>query len=147
MPIVNSKDEVVRLFTRKDSKISHDFPRASNDKMGRLLVGAAVNVGKNAEKSVDMLVKAGVDVLVIEENDDFEAELALIKWVKEKHPQIEVIAGNVDTEEQAKFFIETGADALRVLIGFESTCIILFSIAVNYSIMIVFQVSLKISKP
>ena len=126
LPIINSNDEVIRVLTKADAEISREFPKSSDDRNGKLMVAAEIKIGKNAEQTVDLLVTAGVDVLFIQSSNDFEDQLKLLEWIKEKHSQIEVIAGNVATEEQAKRLIDAGADALQVRMGTESTCTVLF---------------------
>ena len=119
MPIVNSNDELVALITGSDLKKSRDFPQSSDDRNGRLMVGAAINTRGNFENTVDLLVEAGVDVLVIDTSSDASAD-TLLKWIKEQHPGVEVVAGNVDTMEKAEHVINAGADALQIEV--ESTC-------------------------
>ena len=104
------------LITGRDMKISRDFPQSSDDRNGRLMVGAVVNVGETSKESVDVLVEAGVDVLVINSMRDFAGQIALIKWIKEQHPEVQVMAGNVVTVEQARLLIDAEADALQVRI-------------------------------
>ena len=117
MPIVNSKDELVRLFTQYDSKIFYDFSKLSKDANGKLMVGAAMNVDKSAEKTATMLIDAGANVLVIEEFVNMKTHEEFIKWLKDEYPQIEVVAGTVAKVVHAERLIEAGADALRVEMG------------------------------
>ena len=117
LPIVNSKDQVVRLFTQTDSKILRDFPKLSSDANGQLMIGAAMNVDKNAKKTAKVLIEAGADVLVIESFVNLKTQEEFIKWLKVNHPQTEVVAGTVDKADHAKLLIEAGADALRVEMG------------------------------
>ena len=122
LPIVNSNDEVIRVLTKADAEKSREFPKSLNDRNGKLMVAAEIKIGKNAEQTINLLVTAGVDVVFIQSSGDFEDQVALLKWIKEEHSQIEVIAGNVSTEEQAKRLVDAGADALGVGMGIESTC-------------------------
>ena len=78
------------------------------------MVGAAVNVDRAANKTVKLLVEAGVDVLVLESGKDFAGQLRLLKWIKNQYSEVDVIAGNVVTVRQAKRLIEAGADAIQI---------------------------------
>ena len=114
MPIINSKDQLVALVTKTDWKKSREFPNSSDDKHGRLLVGAAVKFDRNTKKTIRLLVEAGVNVLLLEAFEDFMDQLAILKWIKENHKGVDVIAGNVVTDRQAKRLIDVGADAIRM---------------------------------
>ena len=118
---MNSKDELIRVFTKADLKESIEFPKSSLDKNGRLMVGAAIKSDKIARKAVKLLVEAGVDVLVIESEESFEDQVSLLKWIKKTYSHVDVIAGNVGTKEEAKLLIAAGADAIRM----KSTCMVL----------------------
>ena len=78
------------------------------------MVGAAVKVDRSAKKTVKLLVEAGVDVIVMESDEDFIGQLEHVKWIKNQYSEVDVIAGNVATVRQAKLLIEAGADAIQI---------------------------------
>ena len=121
MPVINSKDELVRVFSKADAEKFREFPKSSLDKNGRLMVGAAIKVDENATESVELLVEAVVDVLVIEAEAKIEDQVSLLKWIKKTYSHVDVIAGNVATKEEAELFIAAGADAIRM----KSSCMFL----------------------
>jgi IMP dehydrogenase len=121
--VVNDAFELRGLMTVKDITKQTDFPNASRDDQGKLRVGAAVGVGDGTEERVDALVKAGVDVLVVDVAHGHSAGVAdRIRWVKRHYPQVDVIGGNVATGAAALALVEAGADAVKVGIGPGSIC-------------------------
>lgn len=125
LPIVNSQDELISLIARTDLKKAREFPLSSYDNKKQLMVGAAINTRDTAKETVRELIKAGVDVLVIDSsNGSSQYQVELLKWIKQNFPEWpQVIAGNVVTIRQAKLLIDNGADALRVGMGSGSICI------------------------
>jgi IMP dehydrogenase len=121
--VVNEEFELRGLITVKDIQKSHEHPFASKDKHGKLLVGAAVGVSQRDEERIDLLVAAGVDVLVVDTaHGHSQGILDRVKWIKTKYPQVDVIGGNIATAAAALALVEHGADAVKVGIGPGSIC-------------------------
>jgi IMP dehydrogenase len=115
--------ELRGLMTVKDITKQTDFPNAARDSHGKLRVGAAVGVGEGTEERVDLLVKAGVDVLVVDTAHGHSAGvIERVRWVKRHYPQVDVIGGNIATGAAALALAEAGADAVKVGIGPGSIC-------------------------
>lgn len=111
------------LITVKDMQKSTEFPEAVKDEQGRLLVGAAVGVGQDTEERVELLVEAGVDVIVVDTaHGHSQGVLDRVAWVKQHYPDVEVIGGNIATGEAAKALADAGADGVKVGIGPGSIC-------------------------
>jgi IMP dehydrogenase len=99
------------------------YPSACKDKLGRLRVGAAVGVGPDRDGRVEALVKAGVDVIVVDSaHGHAEAVVNSVPAIKRQFPDIELIAGNVATADGTRSLIEAGADAIKVGVGPGSIC-------------------------
>ena len=121
--VVNNDFELRGLITVKDIQKSKDFPLACKDHEGRLMVGAAVGVGAETDERVNELVKAGVDVIVVDTaHGHSHAVLERVSWVKKNYSSVQVIGGNIATGEAAKDLIKAGADAVKVGIGPGSIC-------------------------
>ncbi|GAB3411680.1 IMP dehydrogenase [Massilia agilis] len=121
--VVNDEFELRGLITVKDILKSHEHPLASKDARGQLLVGAAVGVGPRDEERIDLLVKAGVDVLVVDTaHGHSQGILNRVKWIKDNYPGVDVIGGNIATAAAALALVEHGADAVKVGIGPGSIC-------------------------
>jgi len=122
LPIVDKEDNLIGLVTRTDLKKLENYPNANKDKLGRLIVGAAISTHDNDKERLDKLVKAGADVIVIDAAQGYSKwQIDLIKYIKE-HYDITIIAGNVVTPEGAKALVKAGADALRI--GMGSGCLV-----------------------
>ena len=123
LPIVDDDFNLKGLITIKDIEKAIKYPMSAKDKQGRLLCGAAVGITKNIMERVDALVKAKVDVIVIDSAHGHYANIIrTLKEVKAKYPELQVIAGNVATGADTKDIIEAGADAVKVGIGPGSIC-------------------------
>ena len=111
------------LITVKDIQKSSEYPRSAKDVSGRLLVGAAVGVGKGTEERVERLFEAEVDVVVVDTaHGHAQGVLDRVKWVKKNFPGLQVIGGNIATGAAAKALMDAGADAVKVGIGPGSIC-------------------------
>ena len=123
LPLVNPKGELAGLITYKDIIKSRQFPLAAKDKQGRLLVGAAVGVGAAMMDRIDLLVKAGVDIVVVDTaHGHSKGVLNMVRDVKKKFPKLQVAGGNVATKAGAEALIKAGADAVKVGVGPGSIC-------------------------
>src|SRR5471030_1016493 len=118
-----NKHRIERVLVVKDIQKSTSHPLASKDSQGKLLVGAAVGVGKKDEERIELLVAAGVDVLVVDTaHGRSQGMLDRVRWIKTRFPQVDVIGGNIATAAAAKALVEYGADAVKVGIGPGSIC-------------------------
>jgi len=123
LPIVDKDFNLKGLITIKDIEKQIKYPHAAKDEQGRLLCGAGVGITADILDRVDALVKAHVDVVVVDSAHGHSANvLKAVRMVKEAYPELQVIAGNVATAEGTKALIEAGADAVKVGIGPGSIC-------------------------
>ncbi len=121
--VVNPAFELRGLFTVKDITKQTNFPNAARDAHGKLRVGAAVGVGDGTEERVELLVKAGVDALVVDTAHGHSAGvIERVRWVKKNFPQVDVVGGNIATGAAALALTEAGADGVKVGIGPGSIC-------------------------
>ncbi|MFM8256722.1 MAG: IMP dehydrogenase [Polynucleobacter sp.] len=121
--VVNDAFELRGLVTVKDILKATEHPNAAKDSEGKLRVGAAVGVGPDNDERVELLVKAGVDVIVVDTaHGHSQGVLDRVKWVKQNYPQVQVIGGNIATGDAAKALADHGADGVKVGIGPGSIC-------------------------
>ena len=123
LPIVDDNFNLKGLITIKDIEKQIKYPLSSKDSKGRLLCGAALGITANVLDRAQELVNAHVDVVVLDSAHGHSANvLNCVRMIKEKFPDLQVIAGNVATAEATKALIEAGADAVKVGIGPGSIC-------------------------
>lgn len=123
LPVVDAEGRLIGLVTYKDITKAKDKPNACKDHLGRLRVAAGIGVTPDFMDRVDALVAAGVDAIVIDTAHGHSAGVVgVLKAVKEKYPQIDVVVGNIATGEAARFLVENGADGVKVGIGPGSIC-------------------------
>ncbi len=123
LPLVDDDFNLMGLITIKDIEKNYKYPHAAKDSRGRLLVGAAVGIARDTFDRVQALLKAGIDVLVVDTAHGHSmAVVETVSAIKQKYPDIELIAGNVATAEATEDLIKAGADAIKVGIGPGSIC-------------------------
>jgi len=121
--VVNDADELKGVMTVKDITKQTNFPNAARDAQGKLRVGAAVGVGDDNEERIELLVRAGVDAIVVDTAHGHSAGvMERVRWVKRHYPQVDVVGGNIATGAAALALVEAGADAVKVGIGPGSIC-------------------------
>lgn len=123
LPVVDNDGRLVGLVTYKDITKAKDKPFACKDKLGRLRVAAGVGVTADTMQRVDALVAAGVDAIVIDTaHGHSKGVISVLKDVKAKYPNIDVVVGNIATGDAARYLVENGADGVKVGIGPGSIC-------------------------
>ena len=121
--LTNGEGRLAGMVTVKDIQKASDFPSASKDENGSLRVGASVGTSQEDYERVDALVFAGADVVVVDTaHGHSKGVLDRVSWIKQKHPKINIIAGNVATSDGARALVDSGADAVKVGIGPGSIC-------------------------
>ena len=121
--VVNKAFELKGLITIKDIEKKIKYPTACKDSGGRLRVGAAVGVGEDAMERVDLLVKAGVDLIVVDTAHGHSVSvLETVSKIKKNYPDLELVGGNVATAEATRDLIKAGVDGVKVGVGPGSIC-------------------------
>jgi IMP dehydrogenase len=121
--VIDNNDQLKGLITVKDIQKSSDHPFASKDNKERLIVGAAVGVGADTEARVELLVDAGVDVIVVDTaHGHSQGVIDRVNWIKKNFSKTDVIGGNIATADAATALVDAGADAVKVGIGPGSIC-------------------------
>ena len=123
LPIVDKDFKLKGLITIKDIEKQIKYPLSAKDEQGRLLCAAGVGITANMMERIDALVNAHVDVIVVDSAHGHSANIIkAVRQIKEKYPDLQIIAGNVATGAATKALIEAGADAVKVGIGPGSIC-------------------------
>ncbi|HET7361919.1 MAG TPA: IMP dehydrogenase [Salinimicrobium sp.] len=123
LPVVNKDNKLVGLITFRDITKLTQKPIANKDTFGRLRVAAALGVTADAAERAEALVNAGVDAVVIDTaHGHTKGVVTVLKEVKKKFPDLEVVVGNIATAQAANYLIEAGADGIKVGIGPGSIC-------------------------
>jgi IMP dehydrogenase len=121
--VVDEKYQLKGLITVKDIEKKTQYPHACKDQWGRLRVGAAVGVGPDCEQRVDALVKAGVDVIVVDTAHGHSKNvLETVRFIRRRHPDLNLLGGNVATEEGTSALIDAGVNGVKVGVGPGSIC-------------------------
>lgn len=123
LPIIDDAGKLVGLITYKDILKNRDKPNACKDQYGRLRVGAAVGVTPDLLERIEILIKAGVDIVSIDTaHGHSKGVIDACKQVKSKYPELDLVVGNIATGEAAKALADAGADAVKVGVGPGSIC-------------------------
>ncbi len=123
LPVVDNDGKLIGLVTYKDITKAKDKPNACKDALGRLRVAAGVGVTADSMTRVDALVEAGVDAIVIDTaHGHSRGVIGVLRAIKEKYPDIDVVVGNIATGDAARYLVENGADGVKVGIGPGSIC-------------------------
>jgi len=123
LPVVDKNGQLKGLITIKDIEKRERYPNSCKDKLGRLMVGAAVGVSFDREERVAALLNAGADVIIIDTaHGHSKGVLNAVKATRKNFPKCQLIAGNVGTSEAAEALIKAGVDAMKVGIGPGSIC-------------------------
>ncbi len=121
--ITDSSGNCIGLMTGKDLEKTKQFPHATKDEEGRLLVAAATGVGREGIKRAEGLIEAGADIVIIDTaHGHSRGVIETLRELKKSYPQQNFIAGNIATKEAAKALYDAGADAVKVGIGPGSIC-------------------------
>ncbi|WP_338969259.1 IMP dehydrogenase [Spiroplasma endosymbiont of Labia minor] len=123
LPIVDGKNKLVGLITTKDIENKLTYPNACKDKNGRLVVGAAVGIGKDTLSRVEALINAGVDFIVVDSAHGHSTGIInTVSNIRKQYPDLDIIAGNIVTAAAAEDLYQAGANSVKVGIGSGSIC-------------------------
>ncbi len=123
LPVVDDNFKLKGLITIKDIEKASAFPNATKDKLGRLFVGAAVGVDAKSHERVAALVRAGVDLLVVDSaHGHSQNVIAQVEFIHREFPHVILVAGNVVTEDATEALIRAGTDVVKVGVGPGSIC-------------------------
>jgi IMP dehydrogenase len=123
LPVVDESNRLQGLITVKDIDKAIKFPNAVKDELGRLRVGAAIGTGDDREERADALIRSGADVLILDTaHGHSSAVLETVTVLKRNHPNQDLVAGNVATEEGVQALIDVGADGVKIGMGPASIC-------------------------
>ncbi len=121
--VVDDEFNLKGLITVKDIRSAREYPNACKDESGSLRVGAAIGPGEDGFNRLELLVEAGVDIVTVDTaHGHSKGVIDMVRTVKEKYPDLQVMAGNIATAEAALALAEAGADAVKVGIGPGSIC-------------------------
>ncbi|MBK7320141.1 IMP dehydrogenase [Candidatus Villigracilis affinis] len=124
LPLVNTDGRVAGLVTLKDIMKITQYPKATKDSRGRLIVGAAVGVRDKEMRRVEAALQAGADCIVVDiAHGDSHLEIDMIQNIRKHFPKIQIIGGNVATSDGTKRLIDAGVDAVKVGVGPGSICV------------------------
>ena len=124
LPLVDADGRVNGLVTLKDITKMLEYPKATKDSRGRLIVGAAVGVRDKEMRRVEAALQAGADCVVVDiAHGDSNLEIEMIENIRKHHPEAQIIGGNVATADGTKRLIDAGVDAVKVGVGPGSICI------------------------
>jgi IMP dehydrogenase len=124
LPLVDKDGRVAGLVTLKDIMKITQYPKATKDSRGRLIVGAAVGVRDKEMHRVEAVLTAGADCIVVDiAHGDSHLEIEMIKTIRQHFPKAQIIGGNVATADGTKHLIDAGVDAVKVGVGPGSICI------------------------
>jgi IMP dehydrogenase len=121
--VIDGNDELRGLVTVKDITKATEHPNAAKDDLGKLRVGGAISTGADSEERAELMVKAGVDVLIVDTaHGHHQGVLDRVRWVKKNFPRVDVVGGNIATAAAARALADAGADGIKVGIGPGSIC-------------------------
>ena len=123
LPVVDSKGTLIGLITFRDINKHSEKPTSNKDKLGRLMVSAAIGTDNDYKKRAEILIKAGVDALVVDTAHAHSSRVGdVLKNLKDSFSDIDIVVGNIATAEAANYLKENGADGIKVGIGPGSIC-------------------------